>query len=205
MCAGYYVKVQLLFWYNMNLWYPLFLLVDDSNSPSVLEQLPQGLSLNCYTFISDCSQFSDVSYALCLVPSFLKHGQSYALVLALDLMFPSVVIVLTLLTSSPGVLQLPFYLGYSPIEFWDSLSGCVHPGIACLAFWVSDQPGAFWASLFNYPPLLGVYPSMTFVNFFNAYGLGPRPLLHLYVYVIGHSPRPSYIFPLTKTAYEMGK
>ena len=26
----------------------------------------------------------------------------------------------------------PFYLGYSPTELWDSLSGYVHPGIACL-------------------------------------------------------------------------
>ena len=43
------------------------------------------------------------------------------------------------------------------------------------------------------------------LNFFIAYGLGPRPLLHPYVYAIGLSPRPSYIFPLTKTAYEMGK
>ena len=42
-------------------------------------------------------------------------------------------------------------------------------------------------------------------NFFIAYGLGPRPLPHPYVYVIGLGPRPSYIFPLTKTAYEMGK
>ena len=43
------------------------------------------------------------------------------------------------------------------------------------------------------------------LNFFIAYGLGPRPLLHPYVYAIGLGPRPSYIFPLTKTAYEMGK
>ena len=42
-------------------------------------------------------------------------------------------------------------------------------------------------------------------NFFIAYGLSPRPLPHPYVYAIGLSPRPSYIFPLTKTAYEMGK
>ena len=45
---------------------------------------------------------------------------------------------------------LPFYLGYSPIELWDSLSGYVHPGIACLAFWASDWLGAFWASLSGY-------------------------------------------------------
>ena len=56
-----------------------------------------------------------------------------------------------------------FYVGYSPIEFGDSLSGYVHPGIACLAFWASDWLGAFWASLSDYPPLLGVYPSVTFL------------------------------------------
>ena len=43
------------------------------------------------------------------------------------------------------------------------------------------------------------------INFFIAYSLGPRPLPHPYVYAIGLGPRPSYIFPLTKTAYEMGK
>ena len=48
--------------------------VDNSDSPSIVEELSQGLSFNCYTFISDCSYFSDVSYALCLVPSFLQHG-----------------------------------------------------------------------------------------------------------------------------------
>ena len=50
-----------------------------------------------------------------------------------------------------GVLWPPFYLRYSPIESWDSLSGYVHPGIACLAFWASDWPGAFWVSLSDYP------------------------------------------------------
>ena len=30
-------------------------------------------------------------------------------------------------------LWLPFYLGYFPIEPWDSLSAYAHPGIACLA------------------------------------------------------------------------
>ena len=49
-----------------------------------------------------------------------------------------------------GVLWPPCYLGYSPIELWDSLSGYVHPWIACLAFWASDWLGAFWASLSGY-------------------------------------------------------
>ena len=35
-------------------------------------------------------------------------------------------------------------------------------------------------------------------NLFIAYGLGLRPLLHLYIYVIGLGPRPSYIFSFDK-------
>ena len=36
------------------------------------------------------------------------------------------------------------------------------------------------------------------INLFIAYGLSQRPLLHLYIYVIGLSPRASYIFSLDK-------
>ena len=46
---------------------------------------------------------------------------------------------------------------------------CVFPlnlEIACLAFWASDWVGACWTSLSDYPPLLGVCPSMTFVKLF---------------------------------------
>ena len=49
-----------------------------------------------------------------------------------------------------GFRSPPFYLGYSPIELWESLSGYVHPGIACLAFQVTDWLGTFWASLSDY-------------------------------------------------------
>ena len=51
-----------------------------------------------------------------------------------------------------------FYLGYSSIELWDSLSAYVHPGIACLASLASDWLGAFWASL------SGLKSSMTLVK-----------------------------------------
>ena len=34
---------------------PMFLLVDNSDSPSVVEQLQQGHGSDCYTFISDHS------------------------------------------------------------------------------------------------------------------------------------------------------
>ena len=47
-------------------------------------------------------------------------------------------------------LWLPLYLGYFPIEAWDSLSAYVHPEIACLASQASDWLGAFWASLFSF-------------------------------------------------------
>ena len=89
-------------------------------------------------------------------------GSSYALVPALDLIFPSVIAVLLFTPSLLWGSVAPFYLGYSPIEFWDSLSGYVHPGIACLAFQAFDWLGAFWASLSDYPLSLGVYTSVTF-------------------------------------------
>ena len=74
-------------------------------------------------------------------------------------MFPSALA----LSESPSP-SLLFYLVCFPIEPWNGLSGYVHPGIACLAFQASDWAGAFWTSLSDYPPLLGVCPSMTFVK-----------------------------------------
>ena len=50
------------------------------------------------------------------------------------------------------------YLGYSPIELWDSLSAYVHPGIACLASPAFDWLDAFLASL------SGLWSSMTLVR-----------------------------------------
>ena len=91
-------------------------------------------------------------YALFLASC--SMGSPMFLILFLDLMFPSVVavIILSQAYSLPllGFCSLPFYLGYSPIELWDSLSGYAHPGIACLAFQASDWLGAFWASLSGY-------------------------------------------------------
>ena len=60
--------------------------------------------------------------------------------------------------------------------------------------------GQMWTKYLS----LATFAYNTF-NFFIAYGLGLRPLLHPYVYAIGLGLRPFYIFPLTKTAYEMGK
>ena len=86
-------------------------------------------------------------------------GSHMFLLLLLYLAFPSVVASgFSLFWGSVA----PSYLGYSLIELWDGLSGYVHPGIGCLALQASDWLGAFCASLSDYPPLLGVYPSMTF-------------------------------------------
>ena len=88
-------------------------------------------------------------YALFLAS--FSMGTPMFLILFLDLTFPSVVaVVLSSFTVLLGFCSLPFYLGYSPIELWDSLSGYAQPGIACLAFQASDWLGAFWASLPGY-------------------------------------------------------
>ena len=75
-------------------------------------------------------------YALFLASC--SMGSPMFLLLLLDLKFPSVHWALSLrlpwLPSAWGFCSAPFYLGYSPIELWDRLSGYVHPGIACLAF-----------------------------------------------------------------------
>ena len=91
-------------------------------------------------------------------------GSHMVLLLFLDLAFPSVIAL-----DSPRIAAsqislwgsvAPFYLGYSPIESGDSLSGYVHPRMVCLAFWASDWLGVFWASC------LVIHPSMTFVKLF---------------------------------------
>ena len=46
-----------------------------------------------------------------------------------------------------GLCSLSFYLQYSPIELWDSLSAYAHSGIVCLASQSSDWLGALWARL----------------------------------------------------------
>ena len=65
----------------------------------------------------------------------------------LDLTFPSVFASLSVSVSVSRLCSLSFYLRYSPIELWASLSAYVHPGIACLASQASDWLGALWASL----------------------------------------------------------
>ena len=97
-------------------------------------------------------------YALFLASC--SMGSPIFLILFLDLMFPSVVAVVLSSYSYHllGFCSLPFYLGYSPIELWDSLSGYVHPGIACLAFQASDLQGHSGIAC------LVIHPGMTLVK-----------------------------------------
>ena len=46
--------------------------VDNSDSPSVVEQSQQGISCSCISFIIPCLWLCGVSYALCLLPSLLQ-------------------------------------------------------------------------------------------------------------------------------------
>ena len=97
-------------------------------------------------------------YALVLASH--SMGSPMFLFLSLNLTFPLQVHSLQGYWLTPGILWPPFYLGYSPIELWDSLSGYVHPGIAYLVSQASDWLGAFWASL------SGLHSSMTLVKLF---------------------------------------
>ena len=90
-------------------------------------------------FLASCSMGSHVFLPLFLDIAFPYYFQSLRIPPGL-----------LLAEFALGFCGPPFYLGYSPIESWDSLSGYVHPGIACLVFWASDWLGAFWASLSDY-------------------------------------------------------
>ena len=160
----------------------MFLLVDNSDPPSLVEQSQEGHGSSCYTLLA-------------VVPSSVKSLMSYACQLTscsmgisyyapcscfYDLTFPmffsfvtptSYFLLLTFLHSYvptfPGPLQSPFYPGCFLIEPWDSLSDYVHPGIACLTFQSSDWAGASWGSLSGFVIshlLLGVHSSMTLVK-----------------------------------------
>ena len=72
----YYVKVNIYDGANKFICYnnPMLLVLENSDSPLIVEQLSQGPSFMYNTFISDMFLALDLSYALCLVPSFLQHG-----------------------------------------------------------------------------------------------------------------------------------
>ena len=133
--------------------------IDNPASPSIVEQLSQGLSLVVIPLlvIIPRSLKYPMPYAWFLAPS--NMGGHMFLLLFLNHAFPSVIawdslcvciVLLFFLDQCSWGSVVPLYLGYSPIESWDSLSGYVHPGIACLASWASHWLGAFWASLSDY-------------------------------------------------------
>ena len=125
-------------WYNISLQYLgyhctnlMFLHVDNSGSPSIVEQSQQRHDSSCYTLLA-------------VVPSPVKYPIPYACQLAPCSMGISCCILLFLYvhtfsvffsstTTTIGALQPLFYSGCFLIEPWDSLSDYVYPGIACLA------------------------------------------------------------------------
>ena len=101
-------------------------LVDNSDSPSVVEQLQQDISFSCISFIIPLLWLCGVSYALCLLPGPLQCG------LEIILLFVCSLGILSACPIVPCLMQLslsedlgvcsPFYLGCF----------ILHPGIACL-------------------------------------------------------------------------
>ena len=154
----------------------MFLLGDNSDSPSVVEQLQQGHDSGCYTLLA-------------LVPSSMKCLKPYACQLASWSTYYascscSYVLMFPVFFSS---LLISCFLLFVPLsDFflfdWGSAApfiqgvfalnpgiACltVHPGIACLAFWASDWAGAFWGSFSGFVIshlLLGVPWSVTLVK-----------------------------------------
>ena len=140
-------------------WYcSTFLLIDNSDSPSIVEQLWQDVTLV-------------VIPLLVIIPSLIMYLKPYACQLAscsmgisnyascpdsMTLRFlcpcsfhlpPLLLLLSCSVPSVPGVLQSPFYSGCFLVEPLDCFSDYVYPGIACLAFQASDWVGAFWGSL----------------------------------------------------------
>ena len=132
-------------WFDVNLQYPMyhctnpmFPLVDNSYSPSLVEQSQQGCGSSCYTLLA-------------VIPSSVKCLMPYACQLAscsmgisccascLSFLCPYIPCVLLFCNSYPGALQPLFYPECFLIELWDNLSGFsgppigqVLPGVSCL-------------------------------------------------------------------------
>ena len=124
---------------------PMFLLVDNSDSPSLVEQLQQG-HVPVAKLFGSCSWLYEVSYALCLSASLLQHGYILLCFCSYDLTFP---MFFSSFFFSPHYYPSLSLLS-STTTLWDSAAplfiqdvfslnpgiACltVHPGIACLTF-----------------------------------------------------------------------
>ena len=125
----------------------MFLHVDNSGSPSIVEQSQQGCDSSFYTLLAVVP--SSVKYPIpyaCQLAS-CNMGISCWILLSLVSLCPSISYVLLFCNSNNWGSAAPFYSGCFLIEPWDSLSDYVHPGIACLACQASNWAGAFWGSL----------------------------------------------------------
>ena len=139
-------------WYNMELQYPryhcitpMFLLVDNSDSPSIVQQSQQGCGSSCNSLLTviPSSVMYPMPYACQL--AFSNVGMSCSVPNGCSLFCVYVCVCLPGSSlDSPTGFHYPFYPGCSLFAPWDSLSDYVHPGIACLAFWASEWAGAFW-------------------------------------------------------------
>ena len=109
---------------------PMFLLIDNSDSPSVVEQLQQGCDSGCYNLLAVI-----LSSMRCLMPyacqlASCTMGISYyascscSYALMFPMFFSSVTPTLSTGASSTGTLQPLFIQGVFSLN----------PGIACLAF-----------------------------------------------------------------------
>ena len=144
---------------------PVFLFMDNSDSPSIVEQLQQDVILIVIPLlvIAPSSMMCLMPYA-CQLASCSMGISNYASCPDSD--FTSLCPLFSSPLSSPGFCS-PFHSGCFLVEPWDSLSDYVYSGIACLAFQATDWVGAFWGSLSGFlisHLLLGVHPSVTLVK-----------------------------------------
>ena len=144
---------------------PMFLLIDNSDSPSIVEQLQQDMILIVIPLlvIIPSSMMCLMPYA-CQLASCSMGISNYASCpdsMTLHSLYP-------MFSSSPSLgFCSPFYSGCFLVEPWDSMSDSVYPWIACLAFQAPDWVGAFWGSMSGFlisHLLLSVHPSMTLVK-----------------------------------------
>ena len=127
---------------------PMLLLVDNSDSPSIVEQSQQGCDSSCYTLLT-------------VIPGSVEYSVPYACQLAFCivgsqsiLLFISSISTATyssvyLLPVLSALIQtdLPFLCWMFPSLHPGIACLTVHPGIACLAFQASNLGGVFWVNL----------------------------------------------------------
>ena len=112
----------------------MFLLMDNSDSPSIVEQLQQDVILIVIPLlvIIPSSMMCLMPYA-CQLASCRMGISNYASCADSMTLCSPCPLFSSHLSSSLGFCS-PFYSGCFLVEPWDSLSDYVYPGIACLAF-----------------------------------------------------------------------